>query len=152
MRQRCYNQNCHDYRWYGDKGVSVCAEWDDYQKFQDWALSSGYNEGLTIDRIDSNGDYEPDNCRWISIVDQQNNKNNNRLITYNGETMSITDWSRRTGISRAVIANRLYHNWTPEEIFTTPLRSKARLKKRKESIIESHEAGFDAASGTKSDV
>lgn len=67
MRQRCHNPNSPAWKWYGEKGISVCPEWEDYDKFHEWALSSGYVEGLSIDRIDSDGDYEPSNCRWIPL-------------------------------------------------------------------------------------
>ena len=78
MRQRCCNPRQHDYRWYGAKGVKICSEWDDYAKFREWALSHGYSGELTIDRINGNDDYKPENCRWITIQEQQRNKSNTK--------------------------------------------------------------------------
>lgn len=69
MRQRCNSPQNPAYRWYGSKGVSVCSQWDDYAVFRDWAMSSGYRDDLTIDRKDSSGNYEPNNCQWITRVE-----------------------------------------------------------------------------------
>ena len=74
MRQRCNCPTCHDYKWYGAQGKIVCKEWDDYSKFFEWSLTNGYEVGLTIDRINPHGNYEPQNCRWITIQEQQRNK------------------------------------------------------------------------------
>lgn len=76
MRQRCYNPRQHDYKWYGAKGVKIAEVWNDYTVFRSWSLENGYAHGLTIDRIDGNKDYGPDNCRWITIQEQQKNKSN----------------------------------------------------------------------------
>ena len=74
MRQRCLNPKQHDYKWYGAKGIKICKEWDDYTVFRECSMSNGYKKGLTIDRIDVDKDYGPDNCRWITIQEQQRNK------------------------------------------------------------------------------
>lgn len=76
MHQRCENPKDKNYKWYGQRGIQVCSEWSaaNYQVFKDWALSTGYQPGLTIDRIDMNGNYEPGNCRWITIQEQQRNR------------------------------------------------------------------------------
>ncbi len=78
MRQRCNNPKQHDYKWYGAKGVKICPEWDDYEKFREWALNHGYKKPLTIDRIDFDKGYSPDNCRFITIQEQQKNKSNTK--------------------------------------------------------------------------
>ena len=74
MRQRCKNPHCKDYIYYGGRGISVCNDWEDFANFQSWAVNTGYQEGLTIDRIDNDGNYRPENCRWISIEKQQQNR------------------------------------------------------------------------------
>lgn len=74
MRKRCYNPNCRAYKWYGGRGIYVCQEWQRYLNFHNWAIHNGYSSALTIDRIDVNGNYEPSNCRWITIQEQQKNK------------------------------------------------------------------------------
>lgn len=80
MKDRCYNQNCKAYKWYGKLGVSVCSEWvNDFPKFREWAISNGYRDDLTIDRINPFGNYEPINCRWISLCEQATNKRKHYL-------------------------------------------------------------------------
>lgn len=99
MLQRCKNPNVKEYKWYGAKGVSVCDEWkNDFQSFYDWAIANGYRDDLSIDRINSNGNYNPSNCRWISISEQQSNRSNNRFLTHNGETHNIKEWASVLGI------------------------------------------------------
>lgn len=84
MRQRCNNPNNKDYKHYGNRGITVCSEWNDFPNFQSWALSNGYEEGLTIDRINNDGNYEPDNCRWIPIEEQQHNRRPRGVIDETG--------------------------------------------------------------------
>ena len=74
MRSRCRNPNHRAYKYYGGRGITICAEWDDYTAFRDWAFAHGYREGLTIDRINNDGNYEPGNCRWITMAEQNKNK------------------------------------------------------------------------------
>ena len=126
MNSRCYIQSATEYKNYGGRGIVVCDEWKcNYQSFKEWALLSGYADELTIDRIDNDGNYEPDNCRWVSREQQMLNKSNNRLLTYNGKTMTITEWSKLTGIDRRLIGSRIdrYH-WTVERALTTPVQSR----------------------------
>ncbi len=94
MKSRCENQKNKSYKDYGAKGISVCEEWYDSVNFFEWALRNGYKEGLEIDRIDVNGNYEPSNCRWINRLENANNKTNNKYISHNGETKTLAEWSR----------------------------------------------------------
>lgn len=98
MKGRCFNPNIKEYKWYGGKGISVCPEWMNFQVFYDWAMDNGYADSLTIDRIDQNGNYCPDNCRWLALSDQQSNRSNNRHLTYRGETRTVKGWSEKFGI------------------------------------------------------
>lgn len=120
MRQRCFNSNCISFKNYGGKGVTVCKEWDEsFKSFFEWAESSGYADGLTIDRIDVNGDYEPSNCRWITQKEQQNNRTNNRKIEFQGETHTLGEWASITGIRLSTIWARLDSGWSVEKALTT---------------------------------
>lgn len=75
MKRRCISEKCKDYKNYGGRGISVCKSWMcSYEEFKDWSLQSGYSQGLSIDRIDVNGNYEPSNCRWATAKEQENNK------------------------------------------------------------------------------
>ena len=122
MKARCYNPKSPKYKHYGERGITVCEEWrNSYQVFFEWAMANGYAEGLTLDRIDVNGNYEPSNCRWVTKAVQNRNRRNNRLLTYNGVTKSICEWSKITGRSHTVLYNRVaYHKWDAESALTTP--------------------------------
>ena len=119
MKMRCANPKATSYKYYGAKGISVCDSWQDFVGFRDWALSNGYQEDLTIDRIDSNGNYEPSNCRWATRKEQQNNTSYNRLYTYEGETLSITQWAEKTGIHPNMLYKRLGRGWSIKKAITT---------------------------------
>ncbi|MGG4344922.1 hypothetical protein [Paenibacillus lautus] len=106
MKRRCNNPNTPEFKNYGGRGVKVCSEWNDYSGFKKWAVSSGYSDDLTIERIDVNGDYEPSNCEWVTIQQQQQNRRNNIKVDYNGETMTIAELSRRTGIKDKTLYSR----------------------------------------------
>lgn len=100
IRQRCYNPNCLSYRFYGEKNIKMCEEWEySYSTFQEWALANGYKENLTIDRIDSSKDYSPDNCRWIPLDDNAKYKSSTRSIQVNGIIDSGRGWARRLGLN-----------------------------------------------------
>lgn len=124
MKDRCFNPNCRAYKHYGGRGITVCDEWSDFLPFYYWAIENGYQSGLSIDRIDVNGDYCPENCRWATIIEQTNNQRNNHCITYNGETHTIAEWGRITGIKKCTLYNRARRGLPPEKILT-PLLSHA---------------------------
>ena len=107
IRQRCNNPNAAKYEYYGGKGISVCEEWNNYFAFEEWALNNGYQENLTIDRIDCNKNYEPSNCRWVTLKEQANNKTNNKMITYKNVTKTINQWADQLNISSNTIFMRL---------------------------------------------
>lgn len=116
MKQRCCNPNARHYDRYGGRGITVCEEWKNSpEAFYDWAMANGYTDELTIDRIDNNGNYEPSNCRWISMKEQASNRINSRFLTYKGEKHTITEWAEKTGISPSTISNRLKRGWGIEE-------------------------------------
>lgn len=98
MRQRCNNPNNHAYKYYGGRGIIVCDEWQDVTVFEKWALENGYEDNLTIDRIDTNGNYEPDNCRWVDMQTQANNTRSNKMLPYHGRTQSLADWCRELSL------------------------------------------------------
>lgn len=100
LRNRCNNPNNKSYKYYGGRGISVCSEWDDYITFKLWALRNGYNDSLTIDRIDNNGDYSPLNCRWVTRYEQMRNTRSNVLITIDNKTKTIMEWCRELGIAK----------------------------------------------------
>lgn len=124
MRQRCGNPNNKDFQWYGAAGIMVCPEWSDFNVFRDWALRSGYAEGLTIDRKNGREGYSPTNCRWITIQAQQRNRRDVRLLTHRGETHCLQEWAEITGLKRETIRDRLKSGWTVSEAMTLPLHSK----------------------------
>lgn len=103
MCNRCYRETNDMYYIYGGRGITVCDEWKDkergFEYFAEWALSNGYSENLTIDRIDNNKGYSPDNCRWSDLLTQANNKRNTRYLVINGEKDTVANLSRKYNIS-----------------------------------------------------
>jgi len=122
MRKRCLSPKYKSYLDYGGRGISICAEWEDIEVFCNWAIDSGFAPELELDRIDVNGNYCPLNCRWITEKEQNRNKRNNRMITYNGEAKCISEWAEKLKIIRSTLAYRLEHFATVEEAFFTPIK------------------------------
>lgn len=109
MKQRCYNSNNKKYERYGKRGITVCEEWlNDFKAFYDWSMSNGYKDDLTIDRINNDGNYEPSNCRWVNLKTQANNRSTNILITHDGETHNIKEWSLIMNKPYSTLLNRYY--------------------------------------------
>ena len=129
MRQRCEKPKCSTYHKYGAKGIKVCREWCSFENFRDWSLTNGYNDSLTIDRINPSGNYEPSNCRWVTQKVQQNNRSNNIKLTYKGVTHSITEWSSILHIPISILYGRYYNQWEVERMFEQPIR-KSPTKRR----------------------
>ena len=125
IKDRCNNNNSDAYRNYGARGITFCIEWNEFLPFYDWAMQNGYTDELTIDRIDNNGNYEPSNCRFITILEQQKNKRTCIFIEKDGKRQIIADWAKETGLAQNVISNRLRYGWSMNRIFS-PVRSRKR--------------------------
>lgn len=132
IKTRCNNPNRHNSKNYIGKGISICDEWVGecgFENFKRWSLENGYdyNAGFqvcTIDRIDTNGDYEPQNCRWVNNKVQANNKNSNHLITYNGETHTLAEWSEILGITYNTLHSRVVQRgWDLDKAFNKPIKA-----------------------------
>lgn len=120
---RCYRVNDINYKNYGGRNIIVCTEWkNDFIIFYNWAISNGYKDNLTIDRIDVNGNYEPKNCRWVTMKEQENNRTNNRFITYKNETHTITEWAEKYNITYRNLYYRLKNGYSIEEALNKPLK------------------------------
>lgn len=120
MVKRTTDPKDTNYSYYGGRGISVCSEWR--QSFEAFVRDMGptHGDGLTLDRIDVNGNYEPTNCRWATPLEQGRNKRNNRLLTFRGETMPLSAWAERVGVHHTVIRARLRNGWSVERALTAP--------------------------------
>ena len=121
MRERCYVPCVGGYKNYGGRGIKVCDEWNaSFENFMEWAYANGYKENLSLDRIDVNGNYEPNNCRWVTFLEQANNKRTSHFLEYNGEIKTITEWSRITGINKNTLLSRVTkYGWSVERALNT---------------------------------
>lgn len=123
MLNRCYSPKNKRFDCYGNRGVGVCCEWlSDFNSFRVWALANGYNDSLTLDRIDVNGNYEPSNCRWATSKTQNNNRSNNRIVQYNGETMTLHELSEKHDIDYKTLWQRINLGWSVASAVETPIR------------------------------
>lgn len=121
MKIRCYNKDSKDYKHYGGRGITICDEWLNWDNFKNWALENGYSDNLTIDRIDNNGNYEPNNCRWATYKTQANNKRNNKMLTYNNKTQTLAQWCEELNLDYHRTKARLNTcNMTVEQAFELP--------------------------------
>lgn len=126
IKRRCFTTTDYHYKWYGARGISMCDEWkNSFQTFYNWAISNGYQEDLSIDRVDNNGNYEPSNCRWVTHAEQMRNQGTNIMLTYNGKTLCAMDWSKEIGMSDATIRYRKKHGWSDERTLTEPIHGTA---------------------------
>ena len=128
MLQRCKNEKDPKYPDYGGRGISVCEEWKRFAPFYEWAKASGYVEGknrerCSLDRIDNNGNYCPENCRWATAKEQANNRRSNHYITALGETLTIAQWSDKTGIPQTTLWKRIKMGWDAERMVTQEVKS-----------------------------
>lgn len=130
MKTRCYVNSDSSFPFYGGRGISVCEDWlNSFQSFYLWSISHGYVEGLSIDRIDDNGDYCPENCRWSTSQEQANNTRRNYNITYKSNTKTLAEWSRITGLGYHTIQDRLNAGWSIERALTEPVHKPSGNKK-----------------------
>lgn len=119
--KRCYNERYNSYKNYGARGITVCNEWkNNPSAFKKWALSNGCREDLTLERIDTSKGYSPENCRWATRKEQANNRRSNRLISFNGETHTLSEWAEKKGINSITIRSRLRLGWSVERALTEP--------------------------------
>lgn len=127
MIHRCYYPNEEMYKNYGGRGIRVCDEWlNSFAIFKEWALNNGYDKNApfgkcTLDRIDVNGNYEPNNCRWADMKTQLNNTTWNVNLTANGVTMTFEEWSKRLGIKLNTLRSRHHRGWSDERVVNTPV-------------------------------
>lgn len=124
IKDRCNNPKNKEYSYYGERGITICKEWaNSFENFYEWAISNGYADGLTIDRINNNGNYEPSNCRWVDMKTQANNTSRNHYLPYKGEIKTMAEWAAIVGISYSTLRARINsYNWPIEKAFETPIR------------------------------
>ena len=122
IKTRCLNPNSTHYQNYGAKGITICDEWkNDFKVFYNWAMSHGYSDELTIDRINNKLGYSPDNCRWVDMSIQANNRSSCRMITIDNQTKSMKEWCEILGMNYSLVRDRLNRGWNPEKaLFTSP--------------------------------
>lgn len=125
MKVRCYLKTDQHYPDYGARGIVMCDEWSNsYESFRDWAYINGYQENLTIDRVDVDGNYEPSNCRWATVKEQANNKRDTIYLTYDGERKSLCEWASEIGMKEGTLRARVErYSYTDEEALTRKLES-----------------------------
>lgn len=123
MNQRCNDKNHDNYKYYGGRGIKVCKRWNHFINFY---IDMGERpEGYSLERIDVEKDYSPDNCKWVSHKEQCNNRRSSRFIEFNGETRTLQQWAEFTGITRNTIEKRIdNYGWSVEKALTTPTRGK----------------------------
>ena len=129
MKWRCNSPKSKRHKFYYDKGIKVCQEWqEDFMNFYDWAMANGYKDNLTLDRINNNGNYEPKNCRWATITEQNNNQSNNIRIKYNESEYTLSELSKIYNIKRATLYDRIKRGWTIDEALNRKVAKRNRVK------------------------
>ena len=123
MIERCYYTSCNHYQEYGGRGIKICDEWlnkeNGFKSFYNWSVENGYQDNLSIDRINNNGNYCPENCRWVNIKVQSNNRSTCTYIKYKNYIFNIGQWSEITGLPRSTILNRLDRGWNADDALRT---------------------------------
>lgn len=123
MMQRCYTTGASNYPYYGGKGITVCARWHDFSAFR--SDMGECQQGMTLDRIDNTKGYEPGNCRWATMAEQNRNRSHCVELTFQGRTMILRDWAIEIGISPNALAQRIYLGWSVERALTQPLKKRS---------------------------
>lgn len=124
IKHRCFNPNSPRYSSYGGRGITMCYEWkNDFKNFYDWSIANGYEDNLTIDRIDNNGNYEPSNCRWATKKVQSTNIRKNHKLTYKGKTLCISEWAEIIGIDKDTLWMRIKRGWSIKRALTSPIKT-----------------------------
>ena len=126
MHERCERPKHTHFKDYGGRGIVVCDEWSEYIPFAKWARENGYNDDLSIDRINVNGNYEPSNCRWVTEKEQHNNKRTNRVVEYMGERYTLTQLAEKFGIKKTTLKERLNSGWSVADAVNKPIRLRTR--------------------------
>ena len=122
MKARCTYPGDRAYNEYGGRGITVCDEWLSFEPFESWSVCNGYSSELTLDRVNNDLGYSPDNCRWATPKQQANNTRKNRVIEYNGISRTLAEWANVTGIRSATIAHRLNVGWSVEDALRKEVR------------------------------
>lgn len=129
IKQRCLNPNNPNADRYLHRGITICQEWIDFPAFKDWALANGYRDDLTIDRIDNDRGYSPDNCRWATRTEQVRNRSDSIKLNFKGETLPLAVAAQRAGLPKTAVRARLLRGWSDERALSQPLDQKKRGKK-----------------------
>lgn len=134
MIDRCENPKGASYHNYGGRGITICPLWrNDFTAFCEWARTHGYRQGLSIDRIDNDGDYSPDNCRFVGAKEQARNRRTNHIISFQGETKTLIEWAETIDMHPHTLQKRLASGWSIKRALTTPtIKSKSSIYRRKE--------------------
>lgn len=120
MHNRCYNKKHDAFKWYGAQGIKVCNEWHSFLPFKEWAEKNGYDDTLSIDRIDGQNDYKPSNCRWQTQKEQMNNVSSNRILVFNNEELTQAKFAEKYKLKYHTVVNRLRLGWSLDKIVNTP--------------------------------
>lgn len=129
------NKRCKHHKRYAGRGIRICEDWSIYENFRDWSLSNGYEDGLTIERIDVNGDYCPENCKWIPFGKQARNRTTTKWVEYEGKTMSLAEAAELAGLPYKEVHLRIKKGWSEYDALHTPLQTNENsLRKKCEAL------------------
>jgi hypothetical protein len=136
MKMRCYNENNNDFKYYGGRNIKICNEWlNDFKVFREWAINNGYKEGLSIDRIDVNGNYEPNNCQWIELSKQARNRRTTHWLDYKGEKIALAEVAERENVNQSSLFQALKRYNTLEEAIRV-------AKLNKQGMMSTNTSGY----------